>query len=67
MTVYRVVPVLTSTGENFSIVASDDGAAVRRLPVRFERRDEAEFSALKWLEERDGQQMTQQTLVVAPA
>jgi hypothetical protein len=66
MTVYRVVPVLTSTGENFSIVASDDGAAVRRLPVRFERRDEAE-TALKWLEERDGQQMTQQTLVVAPA
>jgi hypothetical protein len=64
MTVYRVVSVLSSTGEKFSIVASDNGAAERRLPVRFERRAEAE-TALKGLKEGDGQQMTQQISVLA--
>jgi hypothetical protein len=53
MTVYRVVPVLTSTEK--SSPSSPLTMAQRCAgPVRLERRDEAE-TALKWLEERDGQ------------
>jgi hypothetical protein len=45
MKAYRVVPVMTETGEYFSIAVSQDGVRERRLDVRFSTLTEAEAVA----------------------